>query len=88
MTKGSSAAGRPGCTSGGCYYFVVNTNDAFSAGSYSYKCMSSVGGQFNTWEGPVNIPSGGREQLQCFFGHPGAQVWVVLNGKAYEKSTW
>ncbi len=88
VSRGQGTGKVDGCNSGGCYYFVVNTNDAFSAGSYSYKCMSSVGGQFNNWEGPVHIASGRGTQLQCFFGHTGAQVWVVLNGKAYEKTTW
>ena len=86
VTRGASAQGQPGCSSSACAYFVVNTKD-FPAGNYSYKCMAN-GSQFNNWEGPVHFPANGSTRLECYYGMPGAQVWVVLNGTAYERTTW
>ena len=65
---------------------MVNTQD-FNAGSYRYECWGN-GSKFNNWEGPVNVPANGRVQLQCYFGQPGANVWVVLNGTRYETTQW
>lgn len=78
VTHGSSAPAG--------YYFLVNTAN-FSAGNYSYKCYGD-GRQFNTWEGPVYLPANGKTQLQCYWGYPGKPVYVVLNGKKYETTTW
>lgn len=85
VTRGANAQ-QSGCTHSSCAYFVVNTVD-FPAGSYRYECWGN-GSKFNTWEGPVNFPANGRTQLQCFWGTPGANVWVVLNGKRYETTQW
>lgn len=85
VTRGANAQ-QSGCTHSSCAYFVVNTQD-FPAGSYRYECWGN-GSKFNTWEGPVNFPANGQVQLQCFYGQPGAQVWVVLNGQAYERTNW
>lgn len=86
VTRGANAQGQPGCGSASCAFFVVNTQD-FPAGSYRYECWGG-GSKFNTWEGPVNFPANGRTQLQCYYGQPGANVWVVLNGKRYETTQW
>ncbi len=86
VTRGASAQGEPNCSHSSCAYFVVNTQD-FNAGSYRYECWGN-GSKFNNWEGPVNVPANGRVQLQCYFGQPGANVWVVLNGTRYETTQW
>lgn len=86
VTRGASAQGEPNCSHSSCAYFVVNTQD-FNAGSYRYECWGN-GNKFNNWEGPVNVPANGRVQLQCYFGQPGANVWVVLNGTRYETTQW
>lgn len=86
VTRGASAVGQPGCGSSSCAFFVVNTEN-FPAGSYRYECWGN-GSKFNTWEGPVNFPANGRTQLQCYYGQPGANVWVVLNGTRYETTQW
>jgi hypothetical protein len=86
VSRGASAVGQPNCSHSSCAYFVVNTVD-FPAGSYRYECWAKDH-QFNTWEGPVNFPANGRTQLQCYYGTPGDNVWVVLNGKRYETTQW
>lgn len=86
VTRGASAVGQPNCNTSSCSYFLVNTRD-FPAGSYRYECWGE-GSKFNNWEGPVNFPANGTTQLQCYFGKPGANVWVVLNGTRYETTQW
>lgn len=86
VTRGTSAQGQSGCGDSSCAYFVVNTRD-FPAGNYTYKCYGG-GSQFNSWEGPVHFPANGSTQLQCYYGMPGAAVWVVLNGTRYETTYW
>jgi hypothetical protein len=86
VTRGQSAQGQSGCGSSACAYFVVNTRN-FPPGNYRYECWGG-GSKFNTWEGPVHFPADGQTQLQCYYGMPGAQVWVVLNGTRYETTTW
>jgi hypothetical protein len=35
-----------------------------------------------------NIGANDRVQLGCYFGDDGAEVWVTIAGKAYERRTW
>ncbi|MDT3345447.1 Ig-like domain-containing protein [Microbacterium aquilitoris] len=90
VSRGPNAQGEGGCSGSACAYFKVTVSD-FVAGDYRYECWG-VGpdgpDKFNTWEGPVRFEASGPVQLQCYWGYPGAEVWVVLNGKKYESSTW
>lgn len=85
VTPGASAQGQPGCSTASCAYFVVNTRD-FTPGTYNIQCHSD--------RGPINsgsswrLDANGSQQLGCYFGYPGVNVWVEINGKAYEKRSW
>lgn len=78
VSRGSSAQGMPNCSTSNCAYFVVNTQD-FPAGNYRVYCASSRDGQFAggaSW----NLPANGSVQLGCYYGWPGEQVWVTIQG--------
>lgn len=85
VTPGASAQGQPGCSSASCAYFVVNTRD-FNAGTYNIVCHSDRG-QINSGSS-WRLEANGTQQLRCYFGYPGVNVWVEINGKAYEKRSW
>jgi hypothetical protein len=89
VTKGASAQGQPGCSSSQCAYFVVNTQD-FPAGNYSVGCNATgpYGGTPFVQGASRNIGANDRVQLGCYFGDDGAEVWVTIGGKAYERRTW
>ncbi|MBT2484523.1 MULTISPECIES: Ig-like domain-containing protein [unclassified Microbacterium] len=86
VTRGDSAQGEDGCSTAGCAFFKVNTVD-FNPGNYNITCHSDRGrigsGTYNK-----NLQANGSVQLNCYFGYPGVNVWVEINGKAYEKRGW
>lgn len=85
VTRGTSAQGMPNCSSQYCAFFKVNTQD-FSAGNYSLKCMTADGQLGSTRT--EYLPANGTKQLDCYYGYPGRNAWVELDGKAYEKRAW
>ena len=71
-------------------YFELTTSD-FPAGKHSYQCAASYGGDgFRT--NSTTFPANGSIRLACYYGttgqNNGAQVWVIIDGTAYEKTTW
>ena len=37
----------------------------------------------------VSLPANGATDLDwCYFGYPGENVWVTIDGKDYEKRGW
>jgi hypothetical protein len=100
VTPGSSV-NNDQCSHSSCAYFVVNTKD-FTAGTHKVSCFAngtpSVPGWHDivnhstTWAGstqtPYSLKANGQTQLRCFFGHPGAQVAVMIDGKRYASRTW
>jgi hypothetical protein len=85
VTRGSSAQGQPNCSTASCAYFVVNTRD-FPAGTYNIICHSDRG-QINSGSS-WRLTANGSQQLGCYFGYPGVNVWVEIAGKNYEKRSW
>ncbi|MEV0951289.1 Ig-like domain-containing protein [Promicromonospora sp. NPDC050249] len=75
------------CTSGQCWYFMVNTQD-FDAGRYTVGCQDYDGSwaSFRTVSN-VSVPANGRVQLSCYYGET-QRVRVVIGGKAYEDRAW
>ncbi len=63
----------------------MNTRD-FNAGTYNIVCHSDRG-QINSGSS-WRLDANGTQQLGCYFGYPGVNVWVEINGKAYEKRSW
>ncbi|MGM7667907.1 Ig-like domain-containing protein [Microbacterium sp. A93] len=73
------------CTTEACAFFLLNTKD-FQGDRYNVQCMSAHGALGGNH--PVDVPSNGTKQLSCYYGYPGENVWVEINGKAYEKRAW
>jgi hypothetical protein len=101
VTKGGNPGSVRGCESGTCNYFVVNTKD-FPAGNHQVQCWSDSTPQVSGWHDIItggktwsagssktySLPANGQVQLSCFFGYPGVQVAVMIDGKRYEARTW
>ncbi len=90
VTAGSRSGVKPGCESGDCNYFVLNTEN-FPAGSYRIFCAGTGGPGPDEFidEGVRNIPANGSTQLGCFYGYHGSQVWVRIEGWGEsDKTTW
>ncbi|MFS2243127.1 Ig-like domain-containing protein [Microbacterium sp. OR16] len=73
----------PGCSAvggGSCHYYKVTTNQYFKAGSYNIECR--VGGKMlgNNAGYPLDIPSGGSKQLQCYSGYSNDKQLVIKGG--------
>jgi hypothetical protein len=66
------------------------SNPAYSGGWHNI-IQGSDGKIWTTPGGPgfnVNLPANGEVRLDCFYGYPGTQVAVVIDGKRYEARTW
>ncbi|WP_243231953.1 fibronectin type III domain-containing protein, partial [Microbacterium sp. CIAB417] len=75
----------------GCHKFHLNTNSTFPGGSHTVRCYSSAfpnGWSTNTY----NFGANASFDLYCHHGdmlrNPPHQVWVVIDGKAYERRDW
>ncbi|MEZ3161444.1 Ig-like domain-containing protein [Microbacterium sp. BWT-B31] len=85
-TKGGSAQGQSGCGSQYCAYLAVTVQD-FPEGSYSVRCNDSADGP-NNWR-TVSLPRNGTVELTCYFGYPGQQAWVDIQGWGEaQRLTW
>ncbi len=91
VTRGASVR-TDTCTHSSCSYFVVNTRD-FQPGTYNIECW---GHGSNGWENIVrpghsysrHLSANGELQLPCYFGWPGRDVAVKINGVEYERRAW
>jgi hypothetical protein len=86
VSRGSSASGQGGCSGSACAFFKVTVSD-FTPGTYSYDCYGN-GQRFDTANESRYFPANGEVQLGCYWGYPGADVYVTLNGTRYETSQW
>ncbi|MFE7505260.1 Ig-like domain-containing protein [Promicromonospora sp. NPDC057488] len=100
VTHGSSINNNE-CSHSSCAYFKINTQD-FPAGSHQVACWAGDTPEVSGWHDIVthgrtwetsnrrsyNIPANGQVQLNCFFGHPGAAVAVMIDGTRYEATNW
>ncbi|WP_036964539.1 Ig-like domain-containing protein [Promicromonospora kroppenstedtii] len=94
VTKGSGVSNGD-CTHSSCAYFVVNWQD-FPAGNHSVECYSGTNPDESGWHNiltpdrsySMNFSGTGSRQLSCFYGYPGTQVAVRIDGKLYEARTW
>ena len=85
LSKGASAAGRPGCSSSACAFLTVSFAN-FSGASHSITCRASNGdeGGYYTYSrsGPADTSS------YCYYGFPGATVWVTVDGVSSNQVVW
>lgn len=85
--KGSSAVGQPNCTHSSCGYLTLTTRD-FTPGTYRLYCNSSRDGEWTSGKN-YDLPANGTIQLTCYYGYPGDQVWVRIDGYgAADRVTW
>jgi len=70
------------CQYGGtnCWYANLTTEN-IAGGSYRLQCIGN-GRQWNTYEGPISVPSTGTIQLPCHYGNAGLNhtVYIVIYG--------
>ncbi|MEU4361354.1 Ig-like domain-containing protein [Promicromonospora sp. NPDC023987] len=89
------------CSTASCAHFRINVN-GFEPGSHKVACWAEdtpevkgwhdIVNHSRSWDGSYkksyNFPSSGSVDLDCFFGHPGTPVRVLIDGKQYAVSTW
>ncbi|TQJ30561.1 Ig-like domain-containing protein [Microbacterium sp. SLBN-146] len=87
-SKGSSAVGQYRCSDPSCAYAVLNVSN-FPAGDYTLSCNGTGpwGGQ---WGASVySVPANGSIQLNCYFGDPGEEFWILIHGRGEsERIRW
>ena len=82
LAKGSSAQGQPGCRSRYCRFLNVSLNN-FQSGSYRFECHSTSGRFYS------QVLSSSRiSRPVCYFGFPGENVWVVVDGVRSNSVRW
>ena len=87
LSVGSSAQGRPGCSSQHCRYLLIDLEAP--AGFYDVECWS--GGSSRPWfSGRWHWPASPLwAEGGCWHGHPGGQaVWAVIGGVKSNEVTW
>ena len=89
LTAGGDASGAqwPGCSSEHCRHLTISLQGA-PAGIYDIECWSS---RDNTpwYTGRWRWPSSGLwTEGGCWFGYPGEQVWVIVDGTKSNVITW
>jgi hypothetical protein len=101
VTPGSDV-NNSSCSNYSCAYYVVNTRD-FPGGNHQVQCWADTTPDVSGWHDIVTqgktwatgrvvysgtLPANGEKQLNCYFGYPGVQVAVMIDGKRYEARTW
>ncbi|NOV96168.1 Ig-like domain-containing protein [Isoptericola halotolerans] len=85
------------CRDGTCATLRVTTHDFRDTGSQSVACWTDLDEGPHRFHGTGtytrNISANGTFDLPCFIGsaaprYGGHNVWVVINGKHYEKTFW
>ena len=78
-----------GCTNG-CYHFVVNWQN-LDIGTKDVRCYRD-GGRVGSYDNPVNFNGSGSQELTCYLGADGYNVYVDILGWGgsvdTEKSWW
>ena len=91
VTRGSAVAGCSTNSLGnGCHKYMVNTQN-FAGGSYRIECYDKDGYFFANNAGyPVNIPSNGSIELNCYSGYAGDHYVRIIGGNPEysERATW
>ncbi|MFJ3403414.1 Ig-like domain-containing protein [Promicromonospora sp. NPDC090134] len=95
VTKGSGVDNDE-CGDPSCAYMVVNWQD-FPTGNHSVECYSGTNPDESGWHNiltpdrayTINFGSAtSSRQLGCFYGYPGTQVAVRIDGTLYEARNW
>ncbi|WP_438354542.1 Ig-like domain-containing protein [Microbacterium sp. CJ88] len=87
-SKTGNAVGQFRCSSPTCAYGVLNVQN-FPAGNYTLSCNATGpwGGRWGTKT--YYVPANGSVALTCYFGDPGADFWISIDGYGdAEHMTW
>lgn len=90
VTKGSEVGGCSTNSLGNrCHKYVINTEN-FNGGSYRIECHDVDGYFANNAGYPVNIPSNGSVELDCYNGYAGPHYVRIIGGNPEwsERATW
>ena len=95
LTVGADAQGQPGCATEHCRHLQIDL-PSWPVGVYDVACWSSQDttkpwypdpdkDQIGRWQWPQSElwTEGG-----CWYGHPGDQVWITINGTPSNTITW
>jgi hypothetical protein len=93
VTRGAPASVAGCADTSVCNNYRVNANGTFPSGSHSFQCMTDLGGDHNivapgrSYTRTLN--ANGWVDLPCVYGrNNGANVWVIIDGTAYERTPW
>jgi hypothetical protein len=77
------------CSTADCANFHITASGMTPNTSYQVNCYGN-GRQFDTGTSYVRSGPGGgiNQDASCFWGFPGAEVWVTLNGIESSHSRW
>jgi len=81
LSKGTSAQGKPGCSSTACRYMVVSFS-GFSAGNHTVVCNASNAPAFYSYVTSLTTTA------YCYYGYPGQSVWATVDGVSSNHVTW
>ncbi|MCB0963086.1 MAG: tandem-95 repeat protein [Acidimicrobiales bacterium] len=82
IRKGGGTS-QPDCDTSACAWIRADLAN-FGGGPYTLQCQSTHGGGWSTyWSGSVSSPD-----RWCYFGYPGEQVRLVVNGTTSNTITW
>jgi hypothetical protein len=91
IAKGDAYSGGS-CSNSSCRWLDIGLSNFTPNTTYSVQCDSSSAGTFYTvkmtTDGNGNAHSTGTNPKTCFFGYPGQQIWVTVNGTRSNTITW
>lgn len=81
-------SGENRCIHDSCAFMAVKVSD-FPAGTYKITCHAT-GTNGGDWGGKsYSIPKNGTVETGCYFGHPGEEAWLTIEGWGKAKRiTW
>ncbi len=83
------AASEPGCTQGGCNWINLGVSNLQPNVSHLVECYTNRGGDHAFASRYYTSSSSGTiSAAPCYFGHPGSQVWVAVNGTPSARINW
>ena len=89
LSKGASAQGKTGCSTAPCRHLRIEFGEGFAPGPLSVECWSSRDPAAPWYSGTWQWPSSSLwTEGGCWFGYPGEQVWVVVDGIKSNVVVW
>lgn len=88
ISKGANAVGEDGCSHSSCRWVNTVATGLTPNTSYRVQCYSSNSGSF--YASTQTSDGNGRltETGSCYFGYPGAELWVTVGSYESNHITW